>query len=765
MLIFNTMDMSIKKVTIIILQVLFFLNVFSQESEPENQKITVNSFYVENISSNYNKSGITLKFKVKFSEPIKDYFKYPYYMQVKLEMEKGEIIYVNETPKKIFAKPSFNNTQVAEINQITVQIPYSEIDILNGKHYVNLELNFSSDYKDYGNIFSKRLLINKPYLFDYEEQTFTTSYIRVSTDKIYKQLKGINILFNNSLKFLNYETKNIDKNPTLGDYYIKTKLFLMPNKEPIDFFGDSEIVYKLTANKKDKRINIHIPHNKINLAKGEHKILIEVSATDISGNIEFGKIFKKELNYIQPKIYNLKVTMNLMEVNYSTDYDVKSAFGRAFSKSTSNKGKGYPDVYWGVKAGEYIKYTSAANKNSFIVYSGQTNFYVTDTDPLFLICNDRDNTSFDDFIGKYKIRNTKGDFSKKYRNIKFNNVKKADFVVSKIELPYLISKGISLSQTKHKGISGVRASLNFASSTLQNEEYINVFPYEINDGKSFIISDFVNLKNAGKALENYGDNGKIEIFIPYFALNNNSFLGFELKLGVQNTKLAKILYKNAVEIPKVNDVSLSTSKIIETKKENIHGIELLLSREIPEYYLKTEDKLLSKIRIVSKGKSIIDTSLIIDKFNSYSSKIFIPYYKTINSDFKITETVTIGSQNFIIGESSLNQHFEFKKSDNISVNSIFIQFKDLETYKNIIVGLKYDNKFIYKSDLIKVEKSTNIIANLQNFKAYKDDEISIIIFSERNIEIYSKRIDISDLLTKKKVKLKGNGFIKKVIFD
>lgn len=732
-----------------------------------SQEFVISNFKIVKAYSNKDKSKLTVKFDVQMLKIVENYNSHPYYMDVVLESEMEQTIYSKKDIISLNAKPDYKDKSVCTPKNMIVDIPYSEIKLQEGRHYVNFVLAGRSDYKYFGKVFSIKLFIDIPKIFDYHDQEISLKATNITADKVYNKLNGLLVTFDYNLKFLNYQTHGFADEDNKGQYLFYTKIYTVQNGQQIDFFSEKTGEYILNAENISGNIAIHIPYNKINIERGTHKILCEIFVSDTQGFVSFGKLAQAEVFYFQPVLYSFELDLRSMEVLYSEGYDVSSFVGRLFSKKGSDAGKGYPDVFWALKLGEFTEYSSSVNKNSFSLHAGKAITYITDDDPLSISCYDRDYTSFDDFIGNYKIVNSKGNFLKKYSKLRFNSVKSADFTVTKEELPFLKYKKIFVSQTKKNGVSGIFIETDFELSALKSTDSISISLIKQNlDGFSEI-SDFIDQSDSDNSLSKCGAKGHYKVFVPYFALTEGCNVGFEISTVSGNIKLPRILYDKPVAIPEINDTKLLTVSSAEASFNGIHGVNYTLIREIPSYYVNVDEPVFSSVKIFSASNLIVDTMVIIDKFNPMQSLFFIPYYKMQSTEVVVEEIVTVGNVDFIIGKDRVFGKNDLKPLSEVKFKALSVYFNDITGIKSVRFVVKYDNKQIFESPKSPIKKNADILSNGFSFRAYTRDEFYISVLAEYeydlDTEIFSEKISVNELLKSKKFKMKAYGMLKKVV--
>ena len=315
------------------------------------------------------------------------------------------------------------------------------MNIMEGKHKLQLEIYIENDSLKGTLLTKKEFIINKPKLFNSDKQKITISNIQTSTNTKVLGLRGIKIRFNRKFSISANQINGISKNKELADYYLKVKVY---NK------ADNKICYELEEKKLsikkvfagNANINspttLFVPYRNLQLSKGKHNIKIEINVSDKEGFFMQDSIAVKYISINQPQVYYASIDISEFKVAYAK-YDVGSFLGREFSKQGSKKGRGYPDVYWNLKIGNYVIYRTYVNKNSLTAFAGSYKFNIMDDDYITVNVYDRDISSPDDFIDKFEIKNKAGNFE----------IKGKEVATSKIsDLKYSYIKYIETSEDK-----------------------------------------------------------------------------------------------------------------------------------------------------------------------------------------------------------------------------------------------------------------------------------------------------------------------------
>ncbi len=417
------------KKSILIIILLLTIKSFSQDYN--NQSFKVKDFYLlNNGTTQTDKGGLIFSFDVSASHILKDAYNYPYYLNIKFFDKNGKLIYQDDRAAKLFAKADFFDETKTENQYVKIVIPFEKLKIPPGKQQIKLEISAENDEKEFPVFFKKTILAKIPQMFHYYEQVFNVdSFLSKQIQE--NKVAGIGINFKYHLKFGVSQIKDLKEHPEYGDYVFYVKFF--DNDKEIKLFENKNAEKKIRPLLKSKKLHLFIPFSDLKLAEGKHNITVKLYAATGDGMYNAGEILHQEVSIIQPKLYSFTFVMEHSSIK-DNDYDTGSVLGQVFSSSTSNKGKGYPDVYWMIKTGNIIKYISPVWDNVLLVPTETASVIVAENDPVKFVVYDRDFTSGDDYIGKKIIENKPEEFEKKVKNYKNGGLYNASFSYSKKRL-------------------------------------------------------------------------------------------------------------------------------------------------------------------------------------------------------------------------------------------------------------------------------------------------------------------------------------------
>lgn len=740
-----------KKIILITFLISISQIIFSQNNKSENQKFKIQFFKISNTSDIKDLVGLNISFDIILSNPLENYYNFPYNLFVELKDTANNTVYKTEkSVAEIFAKKSFTNPKECEPSYVKFYIPFSEINSSVGEQKYTLIIKAKSQSKDFNEIFNYKVLINKPKMFDNTEQKFNITKFSAQQIKKY-QVKGLDINFSYSLKFDVSQIKNIESNSKLGEYYFAVKLFNKNDNTPIQVFTKSTSIKSITPTKKTGTAEIFIPLNDINLSQGKHDIYINLFAVTSLGNYNFGKLFSDTLNLIQEKLYIFNFTLSKCNIA-DNEYDISSEIGRLFSSASSNKGKGYPDVYWKLNTGNITKFFSKTYKNQLYAPTGNTMFIITESDPIKFSVMDYDITSFDDFIGGKSIKNINGTFSKKFESYSSGGIISSNFKYSKTNLPSLKKSNITNKLTKQEGVTGYISSLTYKFNDLPKNSNLSVKPIYTKNSET----KYLNYESLPAKETNF------KIFIPIINIPRNCKIGYEIKDNKFINK--QIFSEHNIKTPEINDI---IPKIESVKEElnlvsKTYGLRVTILWDIPFFYKKNSDNIYSILSIYKNNTKILDTTITnLKELTNNKINLFIPYYKLSDYSKAINFIITDTSKilNYIVGSTKLNFKANLPKIESLNLKKAIIYLKKFDSTDKYFIQIYHDKKCIYISPKVKATKKITFENLKPNLLFNKNDKIRISINKENKFGlpsiIDSKEFYGEDFINKKKLKIKG----------
>ena len=392
----------------------FFMLVFSNFicSEKLKQEFTVQNFRLTNDSTSYTDSaGVRFMYNVKLKHFIENKPTWKIYTE----------LYTNDSSIYKSRKPNTVSIYSSEkywdsiYDNLEAFIPYDQINLPKGKHKVKLQL-IAVGNENAQAIFSKELEIDIPELFNYEEQK-----LNITDYKFKDKNNEISIDINFDLKFKSFQTRGFYINKSLQYCYIKVNLYDKKTGKQIQYISRGLVTEKVKTNTiTDKNCSFSIPYENLKLKPGKYDVICKILLSDKNYK-DLAVMYEDDFLFTLPQLYEVDLNMKSLALIREIKYDPTSITAQIFSRK--DKGKGYPDVYWMVKAAGEIKYTSITNKNSFTGIAKEISFIIENSDMLRLSVLDYDLIGGDDLIGSMKIINDKEEFDIKYKEETFGNVR------------------------------------------------------------------------------------------------------------------------------------------------------------------------------------------------------------------------------------------------------------------------------------------------------------------------------------------------------
>jgi len=750
----------------------FVVLFFFQSYTSAQNNIEIVNFKILSQISIIEKSGISFNFDIEMPV-IENYNSNPFYFYFTLTDLSETVVFQNENLfLKIYSQPYFKDKTKSISKAELFFIPYSEINVPSGKSNLTLKCIVKNSDTDSYEVFQKQIEIIKPTLYNYDEQTFTISDFTI-TDNVYlHEQKGLEVNFNSTFEFCSYQINGIYKDKNLTDYVFYLKFYNAPTLEEYLFFSDYFSTYSQTVENLTENINFFIPYNKLNINEGLYNIKAELYARDNNSTINFGKISEINFQYYQPKLYLAKFCLYELLASYN-HYDTQSTFGQIFSNTKSNKGKGYPDIFWEIKIGDLSEFESAINKNSFYTKSDSSLFIVTDDDPLYLTVYDYDALNRNDEIAKFKIEHKYKYNSLFFKDAEIENVDSYNFKFSKSEMPYFDFQNLNIAETIENQVSGLNISLNCKLNSIPVDEKVKIIPYIMRDTN---LIDLISINNRFGNVDflTSADNQKsIEFFMPYYYLSENDKLGFKFIFDNFKFQLPDLIYSENLEIPEIKDITFKINSITEDYYQNVYGLNLNCFYNIPEDYkndIGTKNLVYNNIIL---NTSTNDTLVSID-LNSVETEIenekniFIPYYQFKNlsekQDIEMYSLISSKSGR-IYGETKKSFIVNPSEIVNLNIEELNFKISESEIFESYIIKIEHFGKLIYKSENVSLTNSDRLLIN-KDYWFHSNDKIFIEIYGidKFNLEtlISSKEQNIKELIKSSKIKLKGNSNFKKV---
>ena len=773
-----------KKTIIFIILIISSFSTFSQPDEVYNQEFEVSNYKIIPPNSLTQRSKITFSFDLKMKHPFADYFNYPYKI-TPLVIYNGDTIFSEIfNYMEVNAKPYYKNENIAFEKDIKFTIPYEKINLLPGEYKTTFVINAYNDYHNYGKIYEKQLNINMPELFEYDEQTFSVSDFYITDNYEKFDLRGINISFRNKFKFYSHQIKGLTNNNELQNYYFYIELFDENTNLQYSFFENEQNFHKQNVSKLVENISFFIPYHAINLPKGEHSLTAKLKVADLNKSVLFSEIAETKFDIKQPFVYRAKLDLEYMEAIHRK-YDKSNVFGRAFSKRNSNVGKGYPDIFWILELGEIERYYSSRNKNSFVAYTGNPYFTITDADPIKISVWDFDALNRNEFISSVNVQNKSGENLISINSFRNSRIKSLSYSFQKILSPYLKYQTITVNPFEFNGVSGIEVNFEYQLSDIFEYDVFNIEPFFKNKNTITPLNNFINLQENKYTIAHNSLKNSIKIFVPYYLLSSDTEIGFNVYSKNTECNLPKILYKEKINIPEINDISSKIKNIEAGAYKDIYGAIIYIDYDIPEQYLTDFGlkNFLVNLKVnneTSKKDFSTSTELIEDEMSNlkeftinstHYKTIFIPYYLIGESgsfnEFVINQTIRFNKTDMQVGKQDMKFHVTVPKLNQINFNKISLKLRKKVSYEKIFIKIFHGNNKIVQTEKKSVSKIIKWNLESQIFVMHPLDNIKIIVcgITEFGIESELEQWDFSSnkFEKNKKMKLKGRKNIKNLI--
>lgn len=762
-----------KKTIINILALLFIVNnVFAQDNKYVNQQeFKVTKFEFKKALSIQDQAFINIELDFEMKYPIEDYSLQKYKIIPILKDKNNRVVYDFEGYFiTVEAEKSINNQSIATDEAKDLQIPYELIQVPAGNHDLILELYAVNSSKTFEVFFTKNINITKPVFYDYDQQEFNIYEFSCKKASKFKNVKGITVNFKCDFKFLSNQIKKLYYDKSLAEFVVYLNLIDQKTEKLIYIF-DKNIGFEIfSVTDKARDFTLHVPYNQINLQPGTYDIKILLKAANPKLTHKFGVIKEQKLRFEHPQVYYCRLSLDSLEV-IDNKYDTPTAFGRIFSRRGSNKGKGYPDVYWAVNVGDYQRYRSVVNKNAFSAYSGDAHFTITDDDPVELYVADHDALNRDEFIGSYHIDHKLLENYNEYDDLAFNYVSKSNFKFDKKKIPYYKKQNIRINKDKNNGLSGYTIEFEYLISSLINKNSFIIYP-EISNKK-------YRINYREKLIQTSKQKGEATFFIPFFDVSKNCILSINTEGNLIN--IPPVYYDKEIKKLTINDdITMSLEKVDEIMIDGIKCYEMNLKTNIPEtYYQELKGrKLFTSLGVYIGNENISDICRLSDskqpvmKFNSTENiKIILQKYhfRGYGNKAKITikHKTYVDSLANIAGKNEMSFVADFSDVKRVKVDKVEFVTRRMDEQNGLKFKIKREGRAMFNVDPIKIERSMEWETQYFQMISSLDDEYTIDIYEldQYKVEnlILSKKFTLKDL-QKRKYVLKGNRNIKKIIF-
>jgi hypothetical protein len=237
-------------------------------------------------------------------------------------------------------------------------------------------------------VFSKKMTLQVPPKYQYEEQGFSASNLTVKPSKV-DGVQGIAVNFN--CQFTHYGTM---RNPEKGNYYFFLALMDATGKQVIALerapnatAGTTQLMDGFLPEITPTPIKggLFIPFTMLNLPEGNHSLKYALMVSDINLGTKFPTLATGSLEVVKPKEIQYFVRLEKL-VMVNSDYDTE-VFGLS-----SN----LPELQYAIGVGFDHYYESEYIKNSLNGVPGSCLLRLSEGDPINLDLYDVDSGFFND---------------------------------------------------------------------------------------------------------------------------------------------------------------------------------------------------------------------------------------------------------------------------------------------------------------------------------------------------------------------------------
>lgn len=719
--------------------------------------------------SNLEKSGINFYFELKVSTN-NDYFYQPFTLTFNLYDRNNKKVYSDsENLLHLYMPPSYGIGTVIDTLEERFFIPFYKINVPEGQQNLTARVLVQTENTAFFEIYSQEIVIDKIKIFKFDEQNFEIENFIVDDNYSEKELFGININFDCKFLFCSYQIEKYDIKKENSTYVFYINLFEKSTGKQIYFFDKTSNYQSFEVSKLDEKIDFFIPYNKINIQEGKHQLIAKLHVTDSHHSFDFGEVSETEFEINQPELSIAKFVLENLKAEHKT-YDTKSIIAQIFSKT--DKGKGFPDIFWNIELGDIQIYKSDINKNSFVAKGDSLIFIISENDPIWFNIYDYDTFNSNDLIASFQIENIMGFKTVNYKNPNLLNIDTCNFSFTKSMLPFFEYNTLSINQISINGVSGLDIEFTSKINSIPDNEKIKFVPYIIRDSLE------INFESINKIL--YPENlyftqnesqQKFKTFIPYFMLRNFDRIGLKFNFKNFDFSLVDILYPENIMVPELNDLKCIISSIEETYVNDCFGVEIKTEIEIPKLYSFFINPKTYKF-IESFNYQLISDTISFEKTSTQFQdtllirNFFIPYsnFNSNNTEYQISYNNQINYlNNYILSKNENNFIIKTENLVKIKFNNYKCKLTENEDYEKYYFKIIYQNNVIYKSENITTENHSESIDLDKQFHEKDIIKIEFYGISKFGLEekIIEKKYKITKIMNEDLLKIKHIKEIKK----
>jgi hypothetical protein len=423
--------------------------------------------------------------------------------------------------------------------------------------------------------------------------------------------------------------------------YSDGKLLYQPEMKPADCYNyQSSCKYSSQVAEESgssRNHNLFLAYNKLLLSQGHHKIDIILAACSWNREFILDSLFVYHGDCEMPLLWTNTVEVSNMKIRYSEDWDVAGRsipFWGFFYSSTSDAGRGYPDVKWKLLAGNDVIYESETWNDGFYGYNGSSVFYTCANDPLHLSVYDVD-ADFDDYMGSMNLPQSSAGTAVRIsgKKCRFGEVEEMNLTYIKERLPMVSRNEIAiLSDTNEDGISGAAVVFKYSLENIKEGDHYVVRAFDERPGLKTTLN--VNLMDAvtKKTLSEVPvtpekRSGTVTVFIPNCEISSD-LINFVICNTDGSMELARSHNITPLEQRESNDIAFNKAQVSGEHNGSVEGVRIRFAQVDAAAYLAkygNNVRLRAEMKQVSESENVL--SFLFDSCFVSSRELFIPWYR------------------------------------------------------------------------------------------------------------------------------------------